>query len=60
MNEETKRVIRAILFLNEKPCTIKELSEIYFETEGEKIDYSKLGFASLQKCLLGMPDVSIL
>ena len=60
MDDTTKRVIRSILLANGKPCTVQELAKNYFETEGEQIDFRKLGFDSLESCLLKMPDVRIL
>ena len=60
MDIQTKKDIRAILLSYGKPCAIRELSKLYLEIAGEEIDFRKSGFASLENCLLGMPDVRIL
>ncbi|CAO1382815.1 unnamed protein product [Diamesa serratosioi] len=57
MDSSTKVVIRSILLAYGKPCSLVEFSKLYLEFAGERLNFSKSGFASLEKCLLGMPDV---
>lgn len=59
MDETAKRDIKGILLSVGKPCTLRELSKLYSEQIGQQIDFRKYGFASLERCLLGNPDVSI-
>lgn len=59
MDDSVKRDIKGILLSVGKPCTLRELSKLYSEQIGQQIDYRSYGFASLEKCLLGTPDVSV-